>query len=329
MKGKVLITARSFRKIPGPHIDEWVREGYEILFPPYDRPLEAQELVEYIQDVDAAILGLDKVSREVLLKASRLRVISRYGVGVDNIDLEAATELGVIVTVTPGANSVAVAELTMALILALARKIPAHDRIVRSGKWNRLEGVEIMGGTLGIIGAGRIGQEVGIRARAFGMEILFTDPLPPPEEWIRATQAKSVSLEELLSESDIVTLHAPLNEGTQHLLDANRLSLMKPTAFLINTARGGLVDEKALFEFLRSGRIAGAAIDTFEVEPTDPSQFADLDHFISTPHIGSATYQTALRMGWLATQNALIALRGGRPEHVVNPQVFGRSSDGS
>jgi len=322
MKGKVLITARSFRRIPGPHIEEWHKEGYEIVVPPYDRPLEAEELIEFIRDVDAAILGLDKATREVLVMASNLKVISRHGVGVDNIDLKTASERGIVVTITPGANSIAVAELTMALIFALARKIPAHDRMVRGGKWGRLEGFEIMGSTLGLIGAGKIGREVGTRAHALGMRILFTDPLRPPEEWLQKTQAKQVSLEDLLSSSDFISLHLPLNDETRNILDSARIGLLKPSAFVINAARGGLLDEKALFEALKNGRIAGAAIDTFNLEPPDSSQFTELDNFIATPHIGSATYQTTLRMGWLATQNALCVLKGERPQHVVNPEVY-------
>ncbi len=324
MNGKILITARSFRKTPGRHQDILREAGYELIESPHDRPLTAAEIAPLLADVDAAILGLDEVTAESVAGASRLRVISRYGVGVDSIDIAAMTARGIVVTVTPGANSVAVAELTMGLILAVARHIPYADREVRQGHWGRKTGVELSGSTLGLIGLGRIGRDVARRAYAFGMTIGYYDPFPPPPEAMTGFQARARSLDELLAESDFVSLHLPLTEETRNLIDARALARMKPTACLINTARGGLVDEQALYEALAGGRLAGAAFDAFAQEPPGDSPLLKLDNFVASPHAGSATAQTTLRMGLLASENALAVLRGECPEGVVNPDVFSR-----
>lgn len=325
MKGKILVTARSFRNLEGEHQDLLRQAGYKLVFSPYDRPLQPGELMELVGDVVAVIAGLDSFTREVFEHAPQLRVVSRFGVGVDNVDLAAATEHGVVVTITPGANAVAVAELTLLLMLALSRHLILHDRWVRAREWKRASGMELIGSTLGIVGLGRIGREVASRARAFGMRIVFTDPAPPPEDQIRALEAVALPLEELLSVSDVVSLHLPLTDETYHMIGARELALMKPDAFLINTARGGLVDEQALYEALKERRLAGAAFDVFEKEPPDESLLFQLDNFIATPHIGSATVQTTRRMGIMAAQNALTVLRGQRPEGIVNPEVFARS----
>lgn len=322
MQRKILITARSFRQTPGPH-QQLLREGgYQILESPEDRPLEAAELVALVTDVEALIAGVDKITADVIASAERLRVISRYGVGVDNVDLEAATRRGIVVTTTPGANSVSVAELTLALILALARHIPHHNRVVKQGHWRRTPGVELSGAVLGLIGMGRVGREVASRAAAFGMRILYRDPVPPPQELLDRLGASSRPLEDLLSQSDVVSLHLPLDDDTRNLIDRQAIERMKPSALLINTARGGLVDEQALYEALVQGKLAGAACDSFSQEPPSESPLLDLDNFIATPHIGSTTLQATLRMGQMAAENALAVLRGERPEHVVNPEVY-------
>jgi len=322
MPDKILVTARSFRNVEGEHQEILRRAGYELLFSPYDRPLQPHELVELIGDAVAVIAGVDSFPKEVFERAPRLRVISRFGVGVDNVDLAAATEHKVVVTITPGANAVAVAELTILLMLALARHLPAHDRWTRSGEWKRVTGMELAGATLGIVGLGRIGREVASRARAFGMRIVFTDPVPPPEALVDELEATPLSLDDLLPTSDVVSLHLPLTNETYHLIGARELARMKSTAFLINTARGGLVDEQALYEALKEKRLAGAAFDVFEQEPPGASPLLQLDNFIAMPHTGSATVQTARRMGWMAAQNALAVLEGRRPEGVVNPEVY-------
>lgn len=318
---KVLITARSFRDTEGAHKQLLRAAGCELIECPNEHPLTATELVQWVGDVDAAILGLDVVNEEVLAAAPRLRVISRYGVGVDAVDLPAATRHGIVVTITPGANSVAVAELAIALLMALARSIPFHDRVAKLGKWSRVQGMELTGATLGLVGYGRIGREVAQRASALGMQVLAYDPMLPPDAFA-GSAVQPAALETLLATSDAVSLHLPLTSETQNLIDAAALARMKRTAYLINTARGGLIDEQALYEALVKHEIAGAACDVFSKEPPDSGGLVSLDTFIAAPHIGSATRQTAARMSLAAAENALLVLHGGRPAGVVNPEVY-------
>lgn len=322
--GRILVTARSFRKLSGPHRELLEQAGYEIVEPEQDRPLEPSELAPLLADVDGAILGLDRVTAAALQDARCLKVISRFGVGVDEIDLQAATARGIVVTVTPGANSIAVAELTVALMLALKRHLRFHDQVVREGRWDRRMGSELAGEVLGLVGFGRIGREVARRARAFDMRILFTDPEPPPQTVAAELQAEPREFDDLLATSDIISLHLPLTQTTRGLIGERQLQQMKTSAVLVNTARGGLVDETALFHALQQGHIAGAAFDVFDREPPGDSPLLRLENFIGTPHIGSATQQSTLRMGLMAAENALLVLEGRRPAHVVNPEVYDR-----
>jgi D-3-phosphoglycerate dehydrogenase len=321
LNGKILITARSFRKTEGPHKQILRDAGFELVESPNEQPLAATELAGWLSDVDGAILGLDAVTEDALAAAVRLRVISRYGVGVDAVDVAAATRHGVVVTITPGANSVAVAELAIALLLALSRSIPYHDRVAKQGKWSRVQGMELSGATMGLVGLGRIGREVAQRAAALGMRVLAYDPLLPTEGFA-GLPVEPCSLADLLAASDAVSLHLPLTADTRNLIDAQALARMKPTAYLINTARGGLVDEAALNDALVAKKLAGAACDVFAQEPPDAGGLVSLDNFIAAPHIGSATAQTTLRMGLMAAENALAVFRGERPAGVVNPEVY-------
>jgi len=323
---KILVTTRSFRKVPGKHQQVLPDAGYELVNSPLDRPLKADELGAILADPEivGAILGVDEVTAGALEATEALRVISRFGVGVDNVDLAAATARGIVVTNTPGANSIAVAELTMALMLALARHVARHDRAIRSGDWSVISGMELHGQTLGIVGLGRIGQEAAQRAAAFGMRILYYDPLPPSPEVVSALGATSCTLDELLADSDVVSLHLPLTDETRNLIDADALARMKAGALLINTARGGLVDETVLYEALAQNTLGGAAFDAFAKEPSIGNPLLELENFIAAPHSGSATRQTTLRMGLMAAENALAVLRGERPVHVVNPEVYQR-----
>ena len=321
MNGKILITARSFRNTEGLHKQILRDAGYALVESSNEQPLAAAELARWISDVDAAILGLDAVTEAALAEAVRLRVISRYGIGVDAVDVAAATRHGVVVTITPGANSVAVAELAIALLLALTRSIPYHDRVAKQGKWTRVQGMELSGATMGIVGLGRIGREVAQRAAALGMRVLAYDPLLPIEGFA-GLPVEPCSLGDLLATSDAVSLHLPLSDDTRNLIDVQALARMKPTAYLINTARGGLVDEQALYVALTAKKLAGAACDVFAQEPPDAGGLVSLDNFIAAPHIGSATAQTTLRMGLMAAENALAVLRGERPAGVVNPEVY-------
>jgi D-3-phosphoglycerate dehydrogenase len=323
MAHKVLLTARSFRQHPGEHKRILEDSGCELVESSNLAPLTATEMIPLVGDVDAVIVGLDQVSAEVIAAGPRLRVISKCGAGLDHIDLQAATRHGIVVTSTPGANAISVAELTLGLMFALARRIPQHNHAVKSGTWKRVAGVELATKTLGIIGLGHVGLAVAHRARGLDMNILYHDlhrhkDLELEHGWTY------VDLGLLLRDSDFVTLHCPLTPELHHLIGEAQLRAMKPTAFLINTARGGLVDEAALARALCQGWIAGAASDAFVQEPPLGSPLLSLDNFIATPHTGATTHEAIQRVAMMAAQNTVQALRGQRPPNVANPEVYAR-----
>jgi D-3-phosphoglycerate dehydrogenase / 2-oxoglutarate reductase len=252
-----------------------------------------------IADADALIVrSATKVTPDLLEKAPRLRVVGRAGVGVDNIDLEEATRRGVLVMSTPGGNAVSVAEHTFALLLALARQVPRHDKAIHEGRWEKSSsaGTEVRGKTLGLIGLGRIGSEVAVRAEAFDMKVLGYDPYIS-EAGAREVQVELVPLERLLAESDFVSLHTALSPATQNLINATTLTQMKTGARLINAARGELIDEAALAEALKSGKLAGAALDVFVEEPPKNSPLTALPNVIATPHVAGSTTEAQEEVG--------------------------------
>ncbi|NIN63520.1 MAG: hydroxyacid dehydrogenase [Anaerolineae bacterium] len=320
---KILVTARSFRQTPGRHHELLKQSGHEVVESPVDRPLKESELVELIGDVDGAILGLDYVTAAVIDAGGQLKVLSRYGVGVDRVDSEAATAAGVVVTNTPGANHIGVAELTMGLMLSLARRIPQHYSSVRQGSWTRVRGTELAGKTLGIVGLGWISKEVIRRASAFDMRILVQTGYPD-DELINRYGVEYVPLERILQEADYVSLHCAVTPERCDMIGEKELRDMKPGAYLVNTARGELVDEEALLRALQEGWIAGAAMDAFKEEPAIGHPLFELENFIGTPHLGATTYESIIRMGTMAVDNTLRVLRGERPVHVVNPEVYER-----
>jgi len=321
---KILVTARSFRSTPGRHKELLEQSGHEVVESPVDRPLKEAEMVELIGDVDGAILGLDNVTATVIEAGGELKVLSRYGVGVDRVDLEAATAAGVVVTNTPGTNHIAVAELTLGLMLSLARRIPQHNKSVREGSWARVRGTELADKTLGIIGLGWISKEVIRRAYAFDMRIVVQTGYPDKELADRY-RVEYVPLEGLLEEADFVSLHCAVTPERCDLIGEKELHAMKPSSYLVNTARGELVDEDALLRALQEGWIAGAAMDAFKEEPATASPLVKLENFIATPHLGATTYESIIRMGTLAVENTLRVLRGERPAYVVNPKVYEKS----
>ena len=296
----VAVTPRSLRQTPGPHLDR-LRSELEVRFPDVDRPLDEEEMVKLVRGCAGLIVGVDPVTTRVL-KAGPLRVVVKYGSGMDNIDVEAARTLGVQVTSTPGANARSVAELAIALLLSLARNVALHDRSVRAGSWRRLTGVELAGKQLGIVGYGAVGREVARLARGLDMHVVAHDPL------LHDADVPLVPLEELYSASDAVSLHLPLTDETRGLVGERELAAMKPTAFLINTARGGLVDEAALAAAVRSGRLAGAALDGFEVEPLGESPLRELENVVLSPHAGASTYDAVLRTAAQAVDRLLAEL---------------------
>jgi D-3-phosphoglycerate dehydrogenase len=322
MAEKILITVGAFFNIPGQHQTLVNESEFEILQSPHDHRMTADEFLEALTDVEAAIIGGEDCNAHVFQNAHKLKVISRYGVGYDRVDIDAATQARVIVTNTPFVNSVSVAEHAMALMLALGRHLPILNARVKSGGWGAMPAVEFDGRTLGIVGLGQIGRQVAIRAAAFGMKILYYDPYPPPDDLIRKIGGEYRELHHLMEQSDFVTIHVFLDESTRNLIDAEALSKMKPTAYLINTSRGTVVNEEALYEALKEKRIAGAALDVFEAEPPVGSPLLELDNLLATPHCSSGTVAALQRMAQVSAENTLAALRGERPKYVVNPEVY-------
>jgi D-3-phosphoglycerate dehydrogenase / 2-oxoglutarate reductase len=300
----VAVTARSFRQVPGEHQELLRAAGLPVRFAEADRPLDEEELIELVRGCWGLIVGVDPVTAAVL-DAGPLQVVVRFGSGTDNIDLEAARRRRVRVAATPGANARSVAELAIGLLLALARHLVLHDREVRSGSWSRHTGIELAGRRLGVVGYGAVGRQVAGIARALGMEVVATDPV------VREADVPLVGLETLLASSDAVTLHAPLADDTRGMIGAAELDRMRPQALLINTSRGGLVDEWALAEALAAGRIRGAAFDTFEREPPEGSRLLELNNFVASPHAGGATVEAVTRAG-IAAVRELLAEGPGR-----------------
>jgi D-3-phosphoglycerate dehydrogenase len=286
--------------------------------------IERREKVDTdgLKGFEAIVVGVQRITREMLQNSS-VKIIAKHGVGVDNIDLEAATELGIPVTVTPNANAVSVAELTIGFIFALSKKlIDLHNNLYQKRQFVSNVGLELHGKILGIVGFGSIGKEVAKRALCLGMRVLVYDPYVE-ESNLRELGVEKTELDALLRQSDFVSLHVPLNESTRHLIDREKISLMKRTAYLINTARGGVVDEKALAEALKSGQIAGAALDVFDVEPLPAdSPFFDCPNVIMTPHVGAHTYEAILRMNMMAAESIVDFFNGKIPKHVVNRDVI-------
>lgn len=267
------------------------------------------DLLGQLDDVVAIITGLEPVTGKVINSAPRLRVIVKHGIGVDNIDLDAAKEKGVIVANSPGTNREAVADLVFGLMLSLARNIPQSDRQVREGKWPKVFGQSVWGKTLGIIGLGVIGKSVAQRAKGFNMKVLAFDKYWD-EEFASANGIIRSEVDEILKESDFVTLHVPLMEETRNLIGEKQLSIMKPTAYLINAARGGVVDEDALYKALKEGRIAGAGIDVFSTEPPTQSPLLGLQNVILTPHMGGFTDGALSMTSEFVSQVVVDALKG-------------------
>jgi len=295
-----------------------------------DRPMERAELLEAVAAVDGYLSMItDAVDAELMDAAPRLRVVSNMAVGYNNIDVAAATQRGIVVTNTPGILTEATAELAFALVLAAARRVVDLDRRTRAGEWTCWAPLlflsrEVSGKTLGVVGLGRIGRAVARRARAFGMRVLYHNRSRLDEAEERDLGVEYAERDDLLRTSDFVSLHVPLSGETRHLIGPRELGLMKPTAYLVNTSRGAVVDEAALVEALRKKRIEGAGLDVYENEPLLAPGLTALENVVLMPHVGSATVETRARMARMAAENLLSALRGERPAHVVNPEVWPR-----
>ncbi len=299
----VAVTPRGFRQTPGRHQELLEASGLHVRYATQDRPLTADELAVLLDGCTGVILGVDEAPARTLRSATDLTTIVRFGIGTDNVDLDVARELGIRVSRTVGATTTSVAELTLGLMLAVARAIPALDRGVRAGSWSRPNGVELAGRTLGLVGTGRIGREVATRARAFGMTVIGHDPLAEPDG------IPLVGLDELVARSDVISIHAPHTPDTHHLVDAAFLAAMRPGSLLVNSARGGIVDEDALAQALQRGPLAAAALDSFELEPLpDDSPLRVLPNIVLTPHCGAATVDAIVRAGVLAVEELMRGL---------------------
>ena len=299
----------------------------EVQVYPSDSALKPPQLGEVCRDVEGLLAVGVRVDEEVLGQAARLRVVANCGVGYDNIDVAACTRRKIVVTNTPGVLTDTTADLAFALLMAAARRVVEADRFVREGRWQRWEfgmmwGADVHNKTLGIWGFGRIGQATARRGRGFDMKILYHSRHRADEALEREIGARYVDRDTLLRESDFLSLHIPMAPETHHLIGAHELKLMKPSAFLINTARGKVVDEEALVAALNAKTIAGAGLDVFEHEPHLHPELAKLDNVVLLPHVGSATGETRLAMAMLAAENLLAALEGHRPPNVVNAEVF-------
>ncbi|WP_433497990.1 phosphoglycerate dehydrogenase [Sphaerimonospora sp. CA-214678] len=300
----------------------WLRDANDVHHLLSDAGIEVRYATRADQanvaDVDAIIAGTEPIGEEVIQVAPRLRVISRTGVGYDNIDVEAATRRGIAVCATPGVNRRSVAEFTLALMLNVARQIPANSQALRSGAWKQDSGIELYGKTIGIVGFGAVGQTVSDLCGAFGMTVIATDP--NVDEAVFAKHgADQRDLATLLAESDIVTLHLALNDDTRNIIDAKALNLMKPGAYLINAARGSMVDELALAEALNSGRLSGAALDTFAQEPLPASSpLLAVPNLVVTPHLAGSTVEGRHRSGLMAARSVIESINGGFSTRTVN-----------
>ncbi len=288
-----------------------------VVYNPTDRPLRAAALRELLPGCHGYIAGLDTIDRSAIEAADQLKVIARYGAGVDRVDLNAAREWGIIVTNTPSANAVSVAELTIGLMISLARSIPTANDATKRGQWLRLSGVSMQGKTVGLLGLGAIGQQVALRMQGFDCRMLAYDPVVDAEV-ARALSVRLLPADDVVAQSDFLSLHVPVLPSTRGMVDAGFLSRMKPGAFLINTARGELLNEEALTAALTSGHLRGAALDAFSSEPPDAANaLLALPNVIVTPHTGAHTDGATNAMGRGALNDCLAVLRGEAPTHPV------------
>jgi len=322
---KIFVT----RKIPGTALDKLKSSGHEVNISDLDRPLTTEELLEKGKGVDALLVLLtDKIDGKVIdALGPQLKIVSNYAVGFDNINVEEATQRGVVVANTPSDEvNEAVAELTWALMLSLSRRIVEADEATRRGGYKGWEpdiflGTDLIGKTLGIVGLGRIGSMVARRAKGYNMTVLYNKRSPDPEAEADLGVVFS-SLDDLLAKSDYVSLHVPLTDETRHMMSKDNFAKMKQGSFLINTARGAIVNEHDLVEALKSGHLSGAGLDVYDNEPNIDPELLVMPNTITTPHIASATYASRNKMGTLAVDALIDGFSGKKPQNLVNEEVW-------
>ena len=325
MKPKILVT----RKLPDEAMG-LLKENFNVECNPHDREFTREELLESVKGKDAILpLLTDRIDVGVMDAAgSQLKIIANYAVGFNNIDVAAATQRKIAVTNTPGVLTDTTADLAMALLLVVSRRLVEADTYARSGKfrsWAPLLflGADVHHKTLGIFGLGRVGFAVAKRAAGFDMRILYHDNCQAEPDMEAQVGAKCVDKESLLKKSDFISIHVPLTAETRHLIGYKELCMMKPSAYIINTARGEVIDEEALVKALQEKRIAGAALDVFEHEPDIHPALSKMDNVVMLPHIGSATIETRGKMGLIAAENLIAFFKGQVPPNCINPEVFG------
>ena len=287
---KILVTPTSMCKNKDSDILKVLKKyADEIVFNPKDHPLSPEELIPLLDGVDGYIAGLDYITREVIEKApASLKIISRYGTGIERVDVKAAGEKGIIVSNTPGVNSESVADMAFGLLISIARSIPFLNGQVKAGKWPRTTGTELFGKTIGILGLGAIGKCVARRAKGFSMDILAYDPFFD-KEFAEKNDIKESTFEETVVGSDFLTLHLPLADNTRNIINKKTIMQMKQGVIIINTSRGGLIDELAAYDAIKAGHIRGLGLDAFEKEPPEASPLFELDNVVVTPHAGAHT----------------------------------------
>jgi D-3-phosphoglycerate dehydrogenase len=314
---RVLVTPTSYGKTDARLFSELQAQVGQVICNPTSKPLPSTEVARLLPGVDGYIAGLDGIDFSALQAADCLKVIARYGVGVDNVDLTAARARGIRVTNTPGANAVSVAELTIGLILSLARHITEAAAATRAGGWPRIAGLTLEGKTVGLLGLGAIGKQVARRLAGFDCRLMAYDPLAN-QEFARTWKVILASMDEVIGQADFLSLHLPLLPDTHGLVDAGFLTRMKKGAYLINTARGELIDENALAEALRAQQLSGAALDVFTQEPLEAGHpLLLLPQVLVTPHAASHTDGAMNAMGWMALWDCLAVLRGEEPLYPV------------
>lgn len=315
---KILVTATSMTPDkPSAALEALKAFSDEIVFNPKKKPLSEDELIPLLQDCDGYIAGLDQVTEKVLKACPKLKVVSRYGVGCDAVDIRAARELGIAVTNTPAMNAEGVAELAMGLILSAARQIPYLDFETKKGNWIRSTGIELYGRTIGIIGLGAIGKRLARIAKGFCMRVAAYDPFID-RAYCLENGIEICGLDEVIANSDIISLHLPLNNETHHMINAERISRMKDGVIIVNASRGGILDEDAVYDGLMAGKIGGLGLDAFEIEPPKGIKLMTLNTVVATPHAGAHTYESVRNMQDLSVKNLIDVLKGNDCPYIVN-----------
>ncbi len=324
---KVMIGPPPLMKLEGDHLKLLRQAGFDPIFPDKPKQMLEEDILRQMKDIKASLAGSEPYSRRVLEQLPRLKIIARCGVGWDAVDTDAATERGIVVTIAAGTNQDAVAEHTFMLMLALAKKLIVQHTRLQKGEWPRNANLPLRGSTLGLIGLGRIGKAVALRGKAFGMKVIAFDPVPD-SAFVQAQNIELLSLDEVMQQADWISLHLPAFAQTHHLINRAKLALMKPTAFLINTARGAVVEETALFEALRDKKIAGAGLDVFEKEPPGgENPILHLENVVATAHTAGVDQKSRDDMARAAAQ-AIVRIAAGEwpTEWIVNPEVKAKFS---